>query len=76
MGATEDAAAWLTRLGSLLDRRDIAAAAALFGDECYWRDVIALTWNISTVEGFGRQADLVPPWCDDFGRGRGRAATA
>ena len=51
MGATEEAAAWLTRLGSLLDRRDIDAAGALFGDECCWRDLVALTWNISTMEG-------------------------
>ena len=31
--------------------RDIAAAAALFGEECFWRDLVAFTWNIKTLEG-------------------------
>ncbi|MDU8946768.1 flavin-containing monooxygenase, partial [Ovoidimarina sediminis] len=30
----------------------------LFGDTCYWRDLVSLTWNITTVEGRDGVADL------------------
>ncbi len=33
-----------------LGRRDLDAAVALFGPECYWRDLVAFTWNICTQE--------------------------
>ena len=23
----------------------------MFGDDCYWRDILAFTWNIKTMEG-------------------------
>ena len=49
--STVTAAAWLTALGDALEAHDIAAATALFGTECYWRDLVSLTWNIRTVEG-------------------------
>ena len=44
-------ARFLTALEAALTRGDAAGAAALFGDECYWRDLAALTWNIHTAEG-------------------------
>ncbi len=28
-----------------------ADVGALFGEECYWRDFVAFTWNIITLEG-------------------------
>jgi putative flavoprotein involved in K+ transport len=42
---------WLSQFGAALDRNDQHAAAELFDDECYWRDLIAFTWNIKTLEG-------------------------
>lgn len=33
------AGAWLASLDSALTRRDLDAAIALFGDDCYWRDL-------------------------------------
>jgi len=48
---TLQAGAWLVRLEASLSAQDPGAAAALFGEECYWRDFVALTWNIRTVEG-------------------------
>ncbi len=48
---TEQATTWLTRFGDALSRGDAAAASALFDDDCYWRDLIAFTWNIRTQEG-------------------------
>ena len=26
----------------------------LFGEECFWRDLVAFTWNVKTLEGRGR----------------------
>jgi len=48
---TSQASDWLSQFGAALDRQDVAAAAALFADECYWRDLISFTWNIKTLEG-------------------------
>lgn len=49
--ATRICADWIEKLNSALVAGDAAGAAALFGEECFWRDLIALTWNIRTVEG-------------------------
>jgi putative flavoprotein involved in K+ transport len=43
--------AWLSAFGDALTAGDPAAAAALFLADCYWRDLIAFTWNIRTFEG-------------------------
>lgn len=42
---------WLSDFQSALSARDIAAAADLFAQDSYWRDLVAFTWNITTVEG-------------------------
>ena len=49
--AAATASAWLEALAAALATPDIAAATALFGEECYWRDLVSFTWNIRTVEG-------------------------
>ena len=41
---------WLGRFDAALARRDIDAAVVLFGPECYWRDLVAFTWNLCTQE--------------------------
>ncbi|WP_434114577.1 NAD(P)/FAD-dependent oxidoreductase [Paraburkholderia caffeinilytica] len=41
----------LESLESALKRGDTAAGVALFQPECYWRDLVAFTWNIKTMEG-------------------------
>jgi len=48
---TQQVSQWLSRFGTALDQQDWSATAELFGDECYWRDLISLTWNIKTLEG-------------------------
>ena len=56
---TQQVSEWLSRFGAALDRKDWAAAADLFGNECYWRDLISFTWNIKTLEGKGEiQANM------------------
>jgi putative flavoprotein involved in K+ transport len=49
--ARAQAEAWLAEFESALQSRDTAAATALFGEECFWRDLVAFTWNIKTLEG-------------------------
>jgi len=47
--ATLDAV--LGRLNDALERGDAESAAALFQADSYWRDLVAFTWNIRTMEG-------------------------
>jgi len=49
--AMVEARTWLAALAEALERRDLPAALGLFCDDCYWRDFVAFTWNIKTVEG-------------------------
>ena len=51
---------WLARFAAALAGRDIAAATALFADdECFWRDMVAFTWNIATMDGRDAIADML-----------------
>ena len=49
--ASKAAATWIAALEAALARADIDVATSLFGEACYWRDLVAFTWNIRTVEG-------------------------
>ncbi len=42
---------WLARFAEALAAPARADWGQLFGDECYWRDFVAFTWNIITLEG-------------------------
>ena len=48
--ARESTEAWLHAFATALAARDVDVAAALFADPSYWRDLVAFTWNIVTVE--------------------------
>ena len=50
---------WLSRFDDALTEGDAAAAAELFADDGYWRDLVAFTWNIKTVEGPAGVADML-----------------
>jgi putative flavoprotein involved in K+ transport len=43
--------AMLGQLNEAFERGDAAAAAALFQAGSYWRDLVAFTWNLRTMEG-------------------------
>jgi putative flavoprotein involved in K+ transport len=49
--ATERVTAWLAKFEAALNSKNSDDAAALFGDECFWRDLVFFTWNIKTSEG-------------------------
>ena len=42
---------WLSSFETALAAGDVEAVTELFGQDSYWRDLIAFTWNIVTVEG-------------------------
>jgi putative flavoprotein involved in K+ transport len=48
---TQQAQAWLARFEAALANGSPAAAAAMFEDDSYWRDLVSFTWNIRTEEG-------------------------
>jgi putative flavoprotein involved in K+ transport len=50
---------WLASFQEALTARDVERAAELFGEESFWRDLVAFTWNIKTVEGPAGVADLL-----------------
>lgn len=50
---------WLASFAEALARRDIPAVLALFAEDCYWRDFVAFTWNIKTLEGKAAIAEML-----------------
>ena len=64
---------WLSSFDEALAQGDTAAAAELFLDDSYWRDLVAFTWNLKTVEGPDGVRDLLE---HTLARTRGRAAGA
>jgi putative flavoprotein involved in K+ transport len=50
---------WLDRFNAALAEKNAAAVAELFTADCFWRDLVALTWNIKTVEGRAGVRDML-----------------
>jgi putative flavoprotein involved in K+ transport len=50
---------WLSRFDEALARGDTDTAAELFAPESFWRDLVAFTWNIKTVEGPAGVRDML-----------------
>ena len=42
---------WLDDFSGAVSRGDFGAAASMFGDDSYWRDLVSFTWNLKTAEG-------------------------
>ncbi|HEY4986579.1 MAG TPA: monooxygenase, partial [Bradyrhizobium sp.] len=45
------AESWLAQFESALANSDQALLKTLFHPESYWRDVLALSWNLQTING-------------------------
>lgn len=56
---TRQAATWLASFGRALEARDVEAMDGLFLEDCYWRDLLAFTWNIRTMEGRAAIRDML-----------------
>jgi putative flavoprotein involved in K+ transport len=50
---------WLSDFDAALTAGDAAAAAELFTEDCFWRDLVSFTWNITTAEGRPAIADML-----------------
>ncbi|GAA1381802.1 NAD(P)/FAD-dependent oxidoreductase [Pseudonocardia kongjuensis] len=57
--ARDTAQTWLTAFGDALAARDVDRAVGLFAAESYWRDLVAFTWNLRTVEHHDGVRDLL-----------------
>jgi cation diffusion facilitator CzcD-associated flavoprotein CzcO len=54
------AESWLTQFETALSDGDDAALKSLFLTESYWRDVLALSWNLQTLNGAAAILNEVP----------------
>ena len=48
--AAETAERWLAAFNGALEKGDTAAVSELFLETSFWRDLVAFTWNITTIE--------------------------
>lgn len=51
--------AWLADFEAALAVRDIERVVAKFATDSFWRDLVAFTWNIKTLEGRDGIADML-----------------
>lgn len=49
----------LDQMNAALAAGDVAGVAGLFASDSYWRDLVAVTWNLKTVEGPAGVADML-----------------
>lgn len=55
---------WLTGFSDALTARDVDRAAAMFAATSFWRDLVAFSWNITTVENPDGVRDLLTETLD------------
>ncbi|GEL21794.1 FAD-dependent oxidoreductase [Pseudonocardia sulfidoxydans NBRC 16205] len=53
------AEAWLADFEAALAARDVERAVGMFAVDCFWRDLVSFTWNITTAEQRDGVADLL-----------------
>ena len=56
---------WLHDFEAALASRDVDAAAGMFATDSFWRDLVAFTWNLKTVEGRDGVANMLHERLDD-----------
>ncbi|MBB5167546.1 NAD(P)/FAD-dependent oxidoreductase [Mycobacterium sp. AZCC_0083] len=52
-------ARWLGVFNEALAAQDVQAVAALFTQDCYWRDIVALSWDVGWVHGRTEVAEVM-----------------
>ena len=57
--AQDEVDAWLAAFEQALAARDVERAASMFAATSFWRDLVAFSWNITTVEDPAGVADLL-----------------
>ena len=59
MRSDSQPAHWLADFHDALSARDKIRLQGLFLEDCYWRDFLAFTWNIITLEGRAPVLDML-----------------
>ncbi|OAX32563.1 FAD/NAD(P)-binding domain-containing protein [Rhizopogon vinicolor AM-OR11-026] len=59
VSASEVATEWLDAFSAAITQSDVGAVVDLFLDDGFWKDVIALTWDLRTFEGRNDIAKLL-----------------
>ncbi len=76
------AAAWFGAFEQALTDHDVDRAAAMFAATSFWRDLVAFSWNLTTVEdlraspGSSGRPSTTPPRAVSRSRARPRRSTA
>lgn len=63
--AKEQLTEWISRFDTALKDRNIEAVTDLFCTDCYWRDLVAFTWNLYTSEGKEKIAEMLESRLDE-----------
>ena len=63
--ASASAQQWLDQFNQALRHDGPQAAAQLFESDGFWRDLVAFTWNIKTMEGQQQIADMLAATLDN-----------
>jgi putative flavoprotein involved in K+ transport len=50
---------WLSSFDAALTAGDASAVAELFTEDCFWRDLVSFTWNVTTAEGRAAVVDML-----------------
>ena len=66
--ARRSAENWLHAFEAALVSRDAAQIAALFHDDCHWRDVLAFTWHFTAVKAATKSQHGLPQDRSERGR--------
>ncbi len=61
----EQVSAWLADFEAALAAGDTARAVEFFAAVSYWRDLVAFTWNIKTMEGTAAIAAMLGSVLED-----------
>jgi putative flavoprotein involved in K+ transport len=63
-GLARNVEGWLAKFTDALAGADLPAVMALLSADVYWRDVLALTWDVHTFYGAGQVRDALAAWLD------------
>jgi putative flavoprotein involved in K+ transport len=61
-GLADRVDAWLTQFADALERSDLPTAMRWLSGDVYWRDVLALTWDVHTFYGAEQVRDALASW--------------
>ncbi|KAG6337008.1 hypothetical protein ID866_2068 [Astraeus odoratus] len=53
LSLSEAAKSWLTAFSTSLGNKDVQAVVSSFHEYGFWKDILALTWNLRTIRGSG-----------------------